>query len=205
MVGEGRVAATPDRWILVAAVNAMADSASEALTRVSQLVTSATAALSEAGIGQSSLRTQNLFVHDFFDQTERRVTARVASYELEVTTGSVDELSSAVSSLGAVLSDNLQIRGIHSTVSDPDPLYEEAQAQAVTGARARAQMLAASSGVTLGAILSIEEQRTLGAQIHPTSHTAFRSTGGQVAVPAMPIEPGVLDVRAFVTIVYGIE
>ncbi len=98
MVGEGRVAATPDRWILVAAVNAMADSASEALTRVSQLVTSATAALSEAGIGQSLLRTQNLFVHDFFDQTERRVTARVASYELEVTTGSVDELSSAVSS-----------------------------------------------------------------------------------------------------------
>jgi uncharacterized protein YggE len=205
VVGEGKMSAPPDRWILVGAVNAMADSAAEALTKVSQLVTSATAALLESGINESSFETQNLLLHDFFDQAKQQVTARVASYQLEVATTSVDELGSAVSSLGAVIGDNLQIRGIRATVSDPEPLYEEAQAHAVASARAKAQKLATSSGVTLGPILSIEEQRTLGGQIHTTANTAFRASGGQVAVPPMPIEPGVLAVGAFVTIVYRIE
>ncbi len=182
----------------------MAESAAEALTKVNRMVTSATAGLANVGIDETSLRTQNLLLHDWFDQTQQRVTARVASYELEVTTTSVDDLGTAISSLTAQIGDNLQIRGIRATVSNPEPLYEEAQVQAVSSARSKAQILARSSGVTLGSILSIEEQRTLGAQIHPTSNTPFRAMSGQVVVPPMPIEPGVLAVRAFVTIVYGI-
>ena len=205
MVGEGTKTAAPDRWVLIAAINAMADSAAEALNKVNQLVTSATSALADNGIGGSSLRTQNLLLHDWFDQTKHRVTARVASYELEVTATSVDELGSVVSSLTAAIGDNLQIRGIRTTVADPEPLYEEAQAQAVFDAQAKAQRLAASSAVTLGPILSIEEQRSLGAQVNATSMSALRATSGQVVVPPMPIEPGTLSVRAVVTIVYGIE
>jgi uncharacterized protein len=205
VVGEGKTSVEPDRWVLVAAINAMADSAAAALTEVSQMVTSASTALRDNGMDNSSLQTQNLLLHDYFDQTERRVTARVGSYELEVTTTSVEELGSTVSTLGAALGDNLQIRGIRATVSDPEPLYDAAQAQAVSSARAKAQKLAASSGVTLGPILSIEEQRMVGAQVHPTANTAFRAVSGQVAVPPMPIEPGVLAIRAFVTIIYGIE
>lgn len=205
VVGEGNVNAAPDRWTLVAAINAMAESAAEALTKVSQLVKAATDALKDTGMDESSLRTQNLLLHDYFDQTQERVTARVASYELEATTTSVDKLSSVVSLLSVALGDNLQIRGIRPTVSDPEPLYQEAQTQAVSSARSKAEKLATSSGVTLGPILSIEEQRMLGAQMHPTSNTAFRAMSGQVAIPPIPIEPGVLSVRAFVTIVYGIE
>lgn len=205
VVGEGSVTASPDRWVLVAAVNAMAESAAEALTRVNQLVTSGTAALSDLGLDEGSLRTQNLLLHDFFDQAQQRVTARVASYELEVTTTSVEDLGSTLSSLTAVVGDNLQLRGIRATVADPEPLYEEAQVQAVSSARSKARMLARESGVTLGSIVSIEEQRTLGAQVHSMSHSSFRAASGQVAIPPVPIEPGVLAVRAFVTLVYEIE
>ena len=204
-MGESNVTAAPDRWILVAAINAMAELAAEALTKVNQLVTSAKAALGAVGVEESSLRTQNLLLHDFFDQAQQRVTARVASYELEVTTTSVETLGSAVSSLTAAVGENLQIRGIRATVADPEPLYEEAQLQAVSSARAKAQTLASASGVTLGSIQSIEEQRTLGGQVHAMANSAFRATSGQVAIPPMPIEPGNLAVRAFVTIVYGIQ
>ena len=62
VVGEGGVTASPDRWILVAAINAMAESAAEALTKVNQLVTSAKSALDAIGIEASSLRTQNLLL-----------------------------------------------------------------------------------------------------------------------------------------------
>ena len=155
-MGESSVTAAPDRWILVAAINAMAELAAEALTKVNQLVTSAKAALGAVGVEESSLRTQNLLLHDFFDQAQQRVTARVASYELEVTTTSVDILGSAVSSMTSAVGENLQIRGIRATVADPEPLYEEAQLQAVSSARAKAQTLASASGVTLGSIQSIE-------------------------------------------------
>lgn len=205
VVGEGSVTAAPDRWVLVAAINAMAESAAEALTRVNQLVTAGTAALRDLGMDDTSLRTQNLLLHDFFDQAQQRVTARVASYELEVTTTSVDDLGSALSSLTVAIGDNLQLRGIRATVADPEPLYEEAQAQAVSSARSKARILAREAEVRLGSIVSIEEQRTLGAQVHSMSNSPFRAASGQVAIPPMPIEPGVLAVRAFVTIVYEIE
>jgi uncharacterized protein len=205
VTGEGTLSAEPDRWALVAAINAMADSAADALTKVNQLVGSATKALVDAGVDRSSLRTQNLLLHDYFDQVEQRVTARVASYELEVSTTTVDALGSVIASLGALLDNNLQIRGIRPTVADPEPLYQEAQARAVSTARAKAQALAQSSEVTLGRILSIEEQRSLGVQFQGTSNTAFRAAGGRAVIPPMPVEPGVLSVRAFVTIVYEIE
>ena len=52
-MGESNVTAAPDRWILVAAINAMAELAAEALTKVNQLVTSAKAALGAVGVEES--------------------------------------------------------------------------------------------------------------------------------------------------------
>jgi hypothetical protein len=183
----------------------MAESAADALTKVAQIVDSATRILKDHGIPDSSLRTQNLLLHDWFDQSQQRVTARVASYELEVTTNSVDELGIVVAALAAEVEDSLQQRGVRPSLSDPDPLYLEAQKKAVSIARAKATNLAEAAGVSLGPIVSIEEQRTMGGQVHAMSSSAFRATSGQVVVPPVPIEPGTLSVRAFVSIAYRIE
>jgi hypothetical protein len=199
------VAAAPDRFELFAAVNAMAESAAEALAKVTQLVASSIGILRNQGIPEASIRTQNLLLHDWFDQSQQRVTARVASYELEVTVDSVEELGSVVAALTANAGDNLQLRGIRPTIADPEPLYLEAQEQAVSKARAKAETLAQAAGVTLGPILSLEEQRTLGAQVHPMSMSAFRASSGQVVMPPVPIEPGTFLVTALVSIVYGIR
>jgi uncharacterized protein YggE len=206
VVAEGSESAPPDRWVLVAAINAMAESASDALASVTQMVSSATRILRENGMSDASLRTQNLLLHDWFDQAQQRVTARVASYELEITVDTLDDLESAISALTAEIADNLQLRGLRPTISDDESLYQKAQEQAVSRARAKAQSLAASAGVRLGPIQSIEEQRTVGAQLGGRSlSAAFRASAGQVVVPPVPIEPGTLSVRAFVTIVYELE
>jgi hypothetical protein len=206
VVGDGSVAATPDRFVLLATLNAMAESAADALTEVTQMVSSALAALKDREIPETSLKTQNLLLNDWFDKAQLRVTARVASYELEVTVNSVEELGGAAAALTAEVGDHLQLRGIRPTISDPDPLYNEAQKRAVANARAKAETLADAAGVTLGPILSIEEQRTIGGgPVRTVPTAAFAASGGQVVVPPVPIEPGTLLVRAFVSIVYGIE
>jgi len=61
-MGESNVTAAPDRWILVAAINAMAELAAEALTKVNQLVTSAKAAL---GSMISSIRPSSESPHEW--------------------------------------------------------------------------------------------------------------------------------------------
>lgn len=202
VTGEGSQDATPDRWVLVAAVNALAGSAADALNEVTEKVTSANRILTDEGVPGNSIRTKNLLLNDWFDQAQQRVTARVASHEFEVTVDDLEQLKSMISSLTAEVGENLQLRGLRATVSDPEPLYEEAQREAVSNARAKAQNLAHSAGVLLGRILSIEEQRTLGGQVQPMSMAAaFRPT----SLPAVPIEPGTLSVRAVVSIVYEIK
>ena len=205
VVGEGSESAAPDRWVLVAAINAMAESAADALGSVTQMLSSATRVLQENGVSNTSLRTQNLLLHDWFDQAQQRVTARVASYELEITVDTLEGIQSAIAALTAEIGDNLQIRGLRPTISDDEPLYQQAQEQAVSRAMAKAQSLAASAGVRLGPIQSMEEQRTVGAQLHGRSMSAFRASAGQVVVPPVPIDPGTLSVKAFVTIVYQVE
>ena len=176
MVGEGSVAATPDRFVLLAAVNTMAESAAEALTIVAQIVDSAMRILRDRGIPDTSLRTQNLLLHDWFDQSQQRVTARVASYEFEVTVNSVDELGDAVAVLASEVEDNLQLKGIRPSINDPDPLYREAQKQAVSAAKAKAANLAESAGVVLGPILSIEDTTNTGSTGSP--HVVIRLPRG---------------------------
>jgi uncharacterized protein YggE len=206
IIGDGSVAATPDRFVLLATLNAMAESAADALTELTQMVSSALTALKNRQIPETSLKTQNLVLNDWFDKAQMRVTARVASYELEVTVDSVEDLGGAAAALTSEVGDHLQLRGIRPTISDPDPLYNEAQKRAVTNARAKAETLAEAAGVALGPILSIEEQRTIGGgPVRAMSTAAFSASSGQVVVPPVPMEPGTLLVRAFVSIVYGIE
>jgi hypothetical protein len=204
VTGEGAAERAPDRFVVMAALNAMEPSAAEALTKVTQLVGAAAAIVEAHGLPPGALETKNLQLHDWFDQQHQRVTARVASYELEVTLDSVDELGRLVAALGAQVGDGLQLRGIRPGIAEPEALYRLAQERAVAVARSRAQVLAASAGVTLGAVMSIEEQRMLGAQVMPMSRS-FAAAGGQVVVPPVPFEEGTLSVRAMVTLVYAIE
>ncbi len=195
--------ATPDRYVLVAVLNAMAESGAEALTLVASLVQSAQESLRDQGLPRDSLRTQNLMLQDWFDQGQQRVTARVASHEVEISVSDVETLSSVIATLGSVVGDNLQLRGLRPTVSDSDPLYHEAQKLAVAQARSKAEVLAAATGITLGPVVSIQEVGNVGGLVRqPMAASGFG--GGRALQPQVPLEPATLTVSAFVTISYAI-
>jgi uncharacterized protein YggE len=58
VVAEASVAANPDHFVLLAALNAMAESAADALAKVAELVEAATGILTDRGIADAALRTQ---------------------------------------------------------------------------------------------------------------------------------------------------
>jgi uncharacterized protein len=83
-------------------------------------------------------------------------------------------------------------------VSDSRAQYREAVSAALDDARARAEALAAKAGVTLGAPIAIVESG--GAPPMPVyeSYAAAAET-------AIPIEPGVNEISATLTVTYAIS
>ena len=157
VVGEGTVDGVPDRCIVHAALNVMADTVADAVSRVGLLSSQVSESLKTTGLAPADLRTRGLSVQDFFDQGKQTVTARVASYQLEIAIRQLTKLDEHIAGLVSVAGDALQIRALQLTIADPEPLKREARVAAMKDAHRRATELAEAAGGHLGRTLSISE------------------------------------------------
>lgn len=198
VVGEGTVDGVPDRCIVYAAINVMADTVPDAVSRVGLLSSQVSESLRTTGLAPADVRTTGLSVQDFFDQGKQRVTARVASYQLEVTIGQLTKLDEHIAGLLSVAGDALQIRALHLTIADQEPLKREARVAAMKDARKRATELAEAAGGRLGRTLSIDE-RSLATD--PPYRGFATRTSASVATH-LQIEPGSLTVSCRVAVTY---
>ena len=196
VIGEGSVRVTPDQCIINLALNSSGDSPAQALDRCNEAATRVVAAAEQAGVPRTDVQTLNLSVQDYRDPGQQQVTARLGSYQLNVRVRVLDQLSDVVGSLTGAAGDALQIRAIHLTVSDLEPLRREARLSAVRDAHAKADDLARAAGLQLGSIVSIEEG---GGPATPVG--AVRAT----AKSSMPVEPGESTVGASVTVTFELD
>ena len=200
VTGEGTAHGTPDRCLLHLALNVMAESAANALDRVADLAARAVQSIRELGIEPRDVQTTNLSLNDFYDREKERVTARVASYSLNVRTPSLEDTGPVLAALSSVAGDSLQVHRLQLVVSDPEALEASARRAGVVDASARAQQLTQAAGVSLGHILAITEGQG------PRGGRTVRSVGfaGSVA-SSMPIEAGEVTSAVAVTVTYAIE
>jgi uncharacterized protein YggE len=200
VVGTGVASASPDQCKLQIALNCMDDNAADALTKCAEMASMAIAAVGDVDVEQRDIRTTGLSLQDFFDQSKQRVTARIATYQLEVTIRPVDGVGSVLAALAASAGDSLQVRGIQLGVRDPEPMRSEARRLAVEDAKRKAAELSQSAGMRLGAILSIEDDRA-------RSQVSSRLMSGHFAAAAtsVPIEPGEVSAVSSIMITYAIE
>jgi len=129
------------------------------------------------------------------------VTARVASYQLEITVRQLDKLGEHIADLVSVAGDSLQISTLQLTIADPEPLKRDARLQAMTDARDKATQLAAFAGGRLGRIVLINE----GSPGAGTPYRGFARASAASSAPVIPhlqIEPGSLTVSCRVDVTY---
>ncbi len=89
-----------------------------------------------------------------------------------------------------------QVSGPSLEASDRDRLYRSALKAAVEDAQAKAQVLAAASGRTLGRVQTVIE----------SSYSApVVMKDAAAAAPSTPIEPGTQDVEATVTVTFALQ
>ncbi len=197
----GLATGIPDQCKLQISLNCIDENAADALTKCGEIASLAIAAIGDVNIEQQDVQTVGLSVHDYHDQSKQRVTAKIGTYQLEVTIRPVDGVGSILAAVGSAVGDALLIRGIQLSVRDPEPLRSEARRLAVEDARKKAVELSHAAGIRLGAILALEDD-SAQSRIPQVRYARVMAASSN---PTVPIEPGEVSVVSSITITYAIE
>jgi uncharacterized protein YggE len=138
-----------------------------------------------------------------FDEGEKEevVGYRVTNV-VSVKVRDIEKTGSIIDVVAAASGDLTRINSIGFTVDDPTPYYEEARAQAIAYAKAKAEQLADLTGVDLGEPTYISESSYYYSPNYYRGDVAYDE-----AVPATEtsISPGELEISATVQIAYSID
>ncbi|WP_245513755.1 SIMPL domain-containing protein [Antarcticimicrobium luteum] len=202
VTGEGRVEAAPDMATITLGVTHEAKEAGAAMRATSEAVAKVLDRLAGMGIAPRDLQTRDLSLSPLWSDPpagadrRRRITGFAASNAVSVR---VRDLAGLGAILDAVIADGANdFNGLRFDVQEPAPLMDEARRRAVDDAMARAALLAGAAGVTLGPVLSIDDQG--GSRPMPMAEMAMRASPG-----AMPVAAGELSVTANVSMVFAIR
>ncbi len=216
--GHGEARGEPDIARVTIGVETRGRVAAEATAQANQLMAGVMAALTQGGVADADIRTQNFSINFEQEQEPHPPTPLPADVEgrkgspgadlpkgfyrvsnqAEATVRQLDKLGGL---LGAVTSAGANnIWGIQFEIENPAALEAEARKAAVAEAKARAEQLAALAGVKLGRLISL----STGASGEPMMRGGFAY--GKVAQMAdVPVQGGELTVSQDVHVVYAIE
>jgi uncharacterized protein YggE len=189
VTGTGTVTAVPNQSTFTFGVAARGATAVDALATDSARMQKLIAALKGAGIGSESLQTSSVSLSARTDDSGDVVVGYDASNSVTVTVKSIDRAGPIVDA--AVAAGANQVDGPNLTVSDQSALYKKALAGAVADARAKAQALAAASGLHVGAVTSVAEQTGASSPLPYDTARASLSSGTPVAAGSQQITASV--------------
>jgi uncharacterized protein YggE len=197
VVGAGTARAVPDVADWSFGVQSDAKTASAALKAASEGTRRIIGALRDAGIAKEDLRTEQVSLYPRTTDDGRAVVGYSASSTVHATVRDLGKAGTIVDA--AVAAGANQVYGPSLRVSDNRAQYRAAIEAALDDARARAQALATKAGVTLGGPVAIVES----GGGYPTPMYDMRAAaegGGEV-----PIEPGVDEIAATLTVTFAIS
>lgn len=150
----GQVSAEPDRAVVRVAATASADDASTATDRLAANVSELRAALDDENLSVESVRTTGYSVDR--ERTEDGPGGYLARQSFAVTTTAVDDSGAIIDA--AVDSGASEVGGVSFELSDERrrDLRADAIDAAVVDAESQAEAVAASTGLELGAVRSVE-------------------------------------------------
>ena len=200
----GSVTADPDKAVLHVAAQATADSASEARERLAENVSSLRSALVDAGIPEDNVTTEYYNIRQVNEPRKPTETGDSgaatryrATHALSIEIDDVDRVGEIIQV--AVDSGATDVRHVEFTLSDAtrDELRDTALRQAMSNARADADVIASAAELEIDDVLSAS---TGGTHVSPyrAEMTAAADAGGA----ATSIDSGPVTVTAQVQVTY---
>ena len=198
--GEANVQRAPDVAYIGIVVETRAPTPRAAQQQNAEIMTAALKRLADAGIAREALKTTGLRVEQEFDYANGRRTPRgfVARNAVEAR---IDDVAKAgeVADL-AVQGGATSLTGIRFELKDRAAAEREALRLAVADARSRAEAAATGAGLIVDRVLRIEDRRD--GIIIPQRQMMMAARSGEATTP---IEPGLIEIQAHVTLTVSIK
>jgi len=202
VTGIGEVYVAPDMATISLGVGSFHEKASDAMRINSTAMNKIFAHLKAADIEPRDIQTAQLSLNPRWDQrNSNNASPHIIGYE------ALNTLTVRVRNLGAVgtILDVLtktganRINHINFGIQKPRPHKDEARKNAVTDARAKAELYAQAAGVELGKVVYINEN---GGNPQPRAMARMEMA---MASDAVPVAAGELGLQSTVTIVFEIK
>jgi uncharacterized protein YggE len=200
VVATGEVRRVPDLATINAGVVTTAPTATAAIAQNAEAMTKVRQALTRAGIAARDIQTSAINLYPDYRQDERggvpQLIAYRASNQLSIR---FRDIKNAGKILDALVAQGVnQIDGPSLSLADPKEALDEARANAVKAARARAELYARLTGKRVGRTLSISES---GAMPYP--QPMMRLQAGDVA--GTQVDPGEQALTVTLSVSFELE
>lgn len=155
---EGRTTRVPDLAIVQAGVTTQAATAGEAYAGANAKMARVIAALRAAGVAERDIQTSSVSLQPQYKNRDNQDPLIFAYQASNTVTVKFRDVSKAGAILDVLVREGANtISGPSLTLSQPDAALDEARADAVTKARARAELYAKAAGLRVDRILLISE------------------------------------------------
>lgn len=200
--GEGQAFVTPDIATFSFGVSADASQVSDAQTSVTTKTNAILAALKALGIADADIQTSDYSIYPKYTYTkENRIPdGYTVSNSITVKVRKIDSAGAALAAVGE--NGGTNVSGLSFTLDNPNAPQADAQAKAITDAKTKAQALAKSLGVSLGQVVTFQDNSNQGGPL-PIYMKAMSATASGAVAPT--IETGQNTVTDDVTITYEIH
>jgi uncharacterized protein YggE len=202
VVGEGVVTATPNIARITLGVEVINASLNAAQADAANKMDAVVNTLKAAGVAESDIKTVNYTVNPLYDFRDNQNVLRGYQVQnmVEVRVTNLPGLGPLID--GVVASGASRIYGIRFESDNPSALKDQARDLAMQNAKAKAEQLARGAGVSLGRPIYIEESDTGGVTpVRAELSAAPAADGGRSVTP---VQPGEMQVRTTVRVVWGI-
>ncbi len=201
--GTGEVTLTPDRYTFNVGVQTQAASVEDAVNQNNARSAAVLAALKGAGATDQEVRTSGFSIYpqqDYQQGQMPRVVGYQVSNNITVTRKQAGDAGKLLQvAVGAGVN---TAGGIQFEVSDPTRGRDKALAAAYADARAKAALLAAAAGRSLGRAISITEA---GAVEPPRPMPGIRTMAMQAKVSEVPVEGGTQQAHFTVSVIFELK
>jgi uncharacterized protein YggE len=202
-VGRATVKVAPDRAFVTVATEALAASPGAAQQQIARSMTAVRAAVKAAGIPDEAVKTLAYGLQEEADyQNGKRVPRGYrARNTIEVRLDDIARVGDVIDA--SVKAGANAVTDIRFDVKDRAAVERDALKRAVADAKARADAMAAGAGVTLGAIIRIDETGQAVPLPRPIETVRVRAMAADVA--ETPVSAGEIEVEATVNLTVAIK
>ena len=195
VTGTGTVESVPDEASFSFGVQARGSTAREALSASSRALRRVLAALRVAGVAGRDVQTTSVSVSPSYSRTDT-VVGYWASNSVGVTLHDLRKVGAVLDAMSAAGATDIE--GPTWARSDRAGLEARALREAVADARAKAEVLAAASGVQLGRVTAITESR-------PQPETEYMRSALLAKDASVPLRAGTEEIEATVTVTFAVD